>query len=130
MAGASGTTTWNRVLKNTLNRLTLRLARGGHGPFSIVTSVGRKTGKTYETPIIIQPADGGFMIELTYGDQVQWYRNVLAAGGCELTYKRKKYTVTGIQPVDAATGLAAFPPAQRRILTLLHREHFVLFRTP
>lgn len=125
----SGTSTWNRILARTLNRLTLRMARAGRGPFSIVTSVGRKSGKTYETPIIIQPADGGFMIELTYGDQVQWYKNVVAAGGCELTYRGEKYTVTGIQPVDAETGLAAFPPSQRRVLRTLRREHFVLFRT-
>jgi deazaflavin-dependent oxidoreductase (nitroreductase family) len=117
------------VLKNTLNRLTLRIARGKRGPFSIVTHIGRKSGKTFETPIIIQPADGGFMIELTYGDQVQWYRNVVAAGGCELTYRGAKYVVDGIAPVDASVGLAAFPGGQRRLLKLLRREHFVLFRT-
>lgn len=117
------------VLKNTLNRLTLRAAHGKRGPFSIVTHVGRKTGKTFETPIIIQPTVGGFMIELTYGEGVQWYRNVVAAGGCELTYHGVKYRVDGIQPVDASVGLAAFPASQRRLLMLLHREHFVLFRT-
>jgi deazaflavin-dependent oxidoreductase (nitroreductase family) len=126
----SGTTRWNTVLKHTLNRLTLRLARNGRGPFSIVTSVGRKSGKTYETPIIVQPTGGGFMIELTYGDQVQWYRNVLAAGGCTITYRRVEHRIAGFEPVDVATGLAAFSPSQRRILTLLHRSHFVRFLTP
>lgn len=125
----SGNSVSGTLLKHTLNRLTLRIARSGRGPFSIVTHVGRTSGKRYQTPIIIQPADGGFMIELTYGDQVQWYRNVVAAGGCELTYKGKEFAVTSIQPVDAATGLAAFPPSQRRLLKVLRREHFVLFRT-
>jgi hypothetical protein len=78
----NGTSTWGTILKHTLNPLTLRAARRGRGPFSIVTSADRKGGKAYETPIIVQPTEGGFMIELTYGDQVQWYRNVLAAGGC------------------------------------------------
>ncbi len=123
----SGTSAWGTILKHTLNRLTLRAARRGRGPFSIVTSVGRKSGKTYETPIIVQPTEGGFMIELTYGDKVQWYRNVLAAGGCKLTYKAVEYDIAGIEPVTAATGLAAFPPSQRRILTLLKRSHFVRF---
>jgi deazaflavin-dependent oxidoreductase (nitroreductase family) len=124
-----GTSTWGVILKHTLNRLTLRMARRGRGPFSIVTSVGRKTGKTYETPIIVQPTKDGFMIELTYGDQVQWYKNVRAAGTCLITYKTVEYRIVGFEPVDAATGLAAFPPSQRRILTLLRRSHFVLFRT-
>jgi hypothetical protein len=36
----------------------------------------------YETPIFVEPFDRGFVIELTYGPQVDWYKNVLAAGGC------------------------------------------------
>jgi deazaflavin-dependent oxidoreductase (nitroreductase family) len=125
----SGTTGWNRFLKFTLNRLTLRLAERGRGPFSIVTSVGRKSGTTYRTPIIVQPIDGGFMIELTYGDQVQWYRNVRAAGRCVITYRRLDYEITRFEPVSAAVGIVAFSPAQRRILTLLKRQHFVRFLT-
>jgi deazaflavin-dependent oxidoreductase (nitroreductase family) len=129
MPTRTGTSAWGTILKHTLNPLTLRAARRGRGPFSIVTSVGRKSGKSYETPIIVQPTEGGFMIELTYGDQVQWYRNVVAAGGCKLTYKAVEYNIVGIEPVDAAAGLAAFPPSQRRILTLLRRSHFVRFLT-
>ena len=67
------------------------------------------------------------MIELTYGDRVQWYQNVRAAGNCGITYRGREYAISGFEPVDAATGLAAFSPAQRRILTLLHRSHFVKF---
>ncbi|HEY1529525.1 MAG TPA: nitroreductase/quinone reductase family protein [Galbitalea sp.] len=125
----SGTSAWGTFLKHTLNRVTLRAARTGRGPFSIVTSVGRKTGKTYETPIIVQPTEGGFMIELTYGDRVQWYRNTRAAGRCVITYKAVEHEITGFDEVDAATGIKAFSPAQRRILTLLHRSHFVRFLT-
>jgi deazaflavin-dependent oxidoreductase (nitroreductase family) len=116
-------------LKHTLNRLTLRMARRGVGPFSLVRHVGRKSGKTYETPHIIQPTAGGFMIELTYGDKVDWYRNVVAAGGCVLRYRGSDHTVTAIEPVDTATGLAAFSPLQRRLLTVLRRSHFVRFLT-
>jgi deazaflavin-dependent oxidoreductase (nitroreductase family) len=116
-----------RVLKNTLNRVTLRLARGGHGPFSIVRHVGRRSGRGYETPIIVQPTAGGFMVELTYGDRVDWYRNVVAAGGCGVRYRGAEYVVTAIEPVDAAIGIAAFSPAQRRLLSLLRRSHFVRF---
>ncbi len=125
----TGTSAWGTILKHTLNPVTLRMARSGRGPFSIVTSVGRKSGKTYETPIIVQPTEGGFMIELTYGDRVQWYMNALAAGHCTVTYKTVEYDVVGFEPVDAAAGIAAFSPAQRRILTLLRRRHFVRFRT-
>jgi hypothetical protein len=41
------------VLKHTLNRLTSRMARSGRGPFALIRQVGRKTGRSYETPIIL-----------------------------------------------------------------------------
>jgi deazaflavin-dependent oxidoreductase (nitroreductase family) len=125
----SGTSAWGTILKHTLNRATLRAARSGRGPFSIVTCIGRKSGKTYETPIIVQPTEGGFMIELTYGDQVQWYKNARAAGSCRITYKTVNYDIVGFETVDAATGIAAFSPGQQRILRILHRSHFVRFLT-
>ena len=37
------------LLKNTLNPITSRIALTGHGPFSLVRHVGRKSGRTYET---------------------------------------------------------------------------------
>ena len=41
------------LLKNTLNRMTSRMARTGHGPFSLIRHVGRKSGRTYETPVVL-----------------------------------------------------------------------------
>jgi deazaflavin-dependent oxidoreductase (nitroreductase family) len=127
MAPRAGSPRVGKFLKHTLNHLTLRIARCGHGPFSIVRHVGRKSGTPYETPIIVQPVVGAFMVELTYGDRVDWYRNVLAAGGCGILYRGSEYVVDGIEPVDAGTGIAAFTPAQQRLLRMLHREHFVRF---
>jgi deazaflavin-dependent oxidoreductase (nitroreductase family) len=114
-------------LKHTLNPLTIRAAKGKGGPFALVRHVGRKSGKSYETPIIVQPTSGGFVIELTYGDQVDWYRNVRAAGGCGILYHRVEYVIDGFEPMAAADGIAAFTPGQQRILRLLRREHFVKF---
>jgi deazaflavin-dependent oxidoreductase (nitroreductase family) len=74
------------VLKKTLNRLTARMARGGYGPFSLIRHVGRKSGRTYETPVILAEVPQGFVAELTYGDTVDWYRNIVAAGGCTVIH--------------------------------------------
>jgi deazaflavin-dependent oxidoreductase (nitroreductase family) len=115
------------VLKHTLNRLTSRIARGPSGPFALVLHVGRTSGREYETPIIVRPIDGGFMIELTYGPNVDWYRNVLAAGGCRILLHGVLTRITRIEPTDAATGIAAFSTVQRGILRLLGRTHFVRF---
>ena len=118
---------FGKFLKHTLNPITLRVAKGNGGPFAVVRHVGRKSGTHYETPIIVQPTEGGFVIELTDGDGVDWYRNVRAAGGCGIRYHGVEYVIDGFEPMDAAEGIAAFTPGQQRVLRLLKREHFVKF---
>lgn len=112
-------------LKYTLNPLTRRVARTAHGPFALIRHVGRRSGKQYETPIIVAPIDGGFMIELTYGPEVDWYKNVLAAGGCTVVWHGQDYVTDQIIPQDVEIGRAAFPLLARLILRVIRRRHFV-----
>ena len=112
------------VLKHTLNPLTRRLAHSTHGPFAIVQHVGRRSGKQYETPIIARRFEDGFAIELTYGYDVDWHKNVLAAGGCNLIWHGKTYAIDRIEPLDPAIGLSAFSAPQQLILRLFRRNHF------
>ncbi|NTU78433.1 MAG: nitroreductase family deazaflavin-dependent oxidoreductase [Chloroflexales bacterium] len=115
---------WLMLIKHTVNPLTRWLARSSIGPFSIIQHVGRRSGKTYETPLIVAPIRGGFMIELTYGPDVDWHKNIVAGGGCTVVRRGQAYVIHQIERVDAATGLAAFPPSQRFVLGLLRRTHF------
>jgi deazaflavin-dependent oxidoreductase (nitroreductase family) len=112
-------------LKHYFNPLTRRLARSSLGPFSIVRHVGRHSGKHYETPIIVAPIAGGFVIELTYGPDVDWYKNVLAAGGCTVIWHGKEYVIDKLEPIDADSGRAAFPLPARLILRVTKRQHYV-----
>jgi deazaflavin-dependent oxidoreductase (nitroreductase family) len=116
------------LLKYTLNPLTRRLAHSSIGPFAIVSHLGRRSGKVYETPIIVAPVKDGFVIELTYGHEVDWHKNVLAAGGCMILRHGKEFVINKIEPIDAETGRAAFPPPQRFILRLLRRKDFEKLR--
>jgi deazaflavin-dependent oxidoreductase (nitroreductase family) len=115
---------WLALLKHSLNRLTRQLARSSVGPFSIIRHVGRRSGKQYETPIIVAPVSGGFVIELTYGPEVDWHKNIVAAGGCTVVRRGQEYVIKQIESVDTEAGLAAFPPSQRFVLRLLRRTHF------
>ncbi len=56
---------WLKVIHRSLNKATSRLARSGHGPISLVRHRGRKSGKIYETPIMVAAVEGGFICELT-----------------------------------------------------------------
>ena len=117
------------VLKNTLNRLTLRLARWGHGPFSLLRHTGRKSGKQFETPLILAAVPGGFVAELTYGTEVNWYRNLLAGGAASVVRGRQEWAVVGVESLDADVGLAAFGFPASAVLRLLRKREFRMLRT-
>jgi deazaflavin-dependent oxidoreductase (nitroreductase family) len=116
------------LLHNTLDRVTVRAARAGVGPFSLVRHVGRKTGRVYETPLILARVDGGFVAELTYGTDVQWYKNVVAAGGCVVVVGGAEHVIVGIEPYPSNAGRRAFDYPGRLILILLRRHEFRLLR--
>jgi deazaflavin-dependent oxidoreductase (nitroreductase family) len=119
---------WFRFLRHTLNPVAVRLARRGVGPMSLVRHTGRRSGRGYETPVIVARVPGGFVAELTYGPEVDWYRNLEAAGGGTVVWKGRPYTVRGIEPMATDEGRRAFGPARGLVLRLLRRHEFRLLR--
>jgi deazaflavin-dependent oxidoreductase (nitroreductase family) len=112
------------LIKRTLNRVTARAARSGSGHFSLMRSVGRKTGKSYETPIILASVPGGFVCELTYGPDVAWYRNVVAAGHCEVVVRGVTHAIDRIEPYGTEEGIRAFGLPYSIPLRLLRRRDY------
>lgn len=116
--------------KHVLNKLLRRFAHWSFGPFALVRHVGRKSGKPYETPIMAFPIPEGFLIALTYGPQVDWYKNVQAAGGCKLVFHNREFVVNHLEPVEPANAIPLFPQPQRSILKSLGLVHdFVKMQT-
>jgi deazaflavin-dependent oxidoreductase (nitroreductase family) len=52
--------------------------------FGVLTHVGRKTGRVYRTPINLFRRGDDYLFFLTYGADVQWVKNVMAAGSCSV----------------------------------------------
>jgi len=78
-----------RFNKRFTNRLTLRVA--GYLPgFAIVSHMGRKSGRTFHTPVNTFRTGDGYIIALTYGAQSDWVKNVLEAGWCELQTRGRR----------------------------------------
>jgi hypothetical protein len=48
--------------KHITNRITRRFAHFSRGPFALVRHVGRRSGKPYETPIMVEPTAEGFVV--------------------------------------------------------------------
>jgi len=72
-----------RFNKRVTNRVTTRFA-GWMPGFAILTDVGRRSGQTYRTPVNVLRDGVRYVFALTYGSDVDWVRNVLAARGCEI----------------------------------------------
>jgi deazaflavin-dependent oxidoreductase (nitroreductase family) len=115
-------TLYLRAMKNTLNRITTRVARRGRGPFSLISHVGRRSGRSYQTPVVLARVPEGFVAELTYGPSVDWLRNIVAAGGCTVLYRGREYTVDRIEPCSTEDGLRAYGNPLAVMLRLLRRE--------
>lgn len=79
-----------RANKIGLNRFTKYIAPWAPG-WAVVVHRGRKSGRTFRTPLWAFRRHNGFVIALTYGPETDWVRNVLAAGGCELQTRRRRY---------------------------------------
>jgi deazaflavin-dependent oxidoreductase (nitroreductase family) len=105
----------------------LRIAGRRHMPIiGIVHHRGRKTGRPYATPLGIRPAAaGGFVMPLTFGEAAGWYRNIVAAGWCVITWRGADHTVASPVIVDRATALPAFPRYERLALRTIGISEFV-----
>jgi deazaflavin-dependent oxidoreductase (nitroreductase family) len=62
--------------------------------YGLLIHTGRKSGRTFRTPLNVFNAPGGFAIVIAYGHESDWLRNLHAAGGAELIKRGKRYTLT------------------------------------
>jgi deazaflavin-dependent oxidoreductase (nitroreductase family) len=62
--------------------------------FGIITHVGRKSGRSFRTPVKPYRCSGGFLIALTYGPESQWVQNILASGRADLETRHTRYSIS------------------------------------
>jgi deazaflavin-dependent oxidoreductase (nitroreductase family) len=78
--------------------------------FAVLTYRGRRSGKTYSTPVNVFHRDNDYIFFLTYGSDSEWVKNVLAAGGCWM--RTRGHTVRLTRPeiiVDPSRRLVPAP---------------------
>lgn len=111
--------------KYVTNKILGGFAKIGLGPFAYVQHLGRKSGKTYRTVIMVWPLYDGFVIALTYGPKVDWLRNLQAAGGGSVFWHKKLFRLGKPQPINQQSALPAFPRFARAILKRIGAHDFV-----
>jgi deazaflavin-dependent oxidoreductase (nitroreductase family) len=70
-------------------------------PYAVVIHEGRKSGRTYRTPVVAFMGGGQVAIPLPYGDRADWVSNLLAAGGGSLVRGGRKLRLGDPHVVDA-----------------------------
>ncbi|WP_405495930.1 nitroreductase family deazaflavin-dependent oxidoreductase [Nocardia sp. NBC_00511] len=113
----------NRRISNPVLGVMARLAPG----FGIVIHRGRKSGRVYRSPVMVFARGDGYRIALTYGRDVDWLKNIRAAGTFE--FETRGRTVELTEPVvgeDASAGWA--PPVVRQVLVALSAPYYVQAR--
>jgi hypothetical protein len=76
--------------KHVTNRFFLLFTRW-LPPLAIVDHKWRISGRKYRTPILAFPTNTGFIFALTYGQNVDWVRYLMASDGGKLEYARTGY---------------------------------------
>jgi deazaflavin-dependent oxidoreductase (nitroreductase family) len=112
---------FNRVVTN---RITGPLAHRLPG-FAIVTHTGRRTGRAHRNPVNIFRAGDRWVFALTYGRDVQWVRNVLAAGRCEVETRGERIRLVDPEIVQDPR---LVPAPVRAILRAIRVGDFMVMR--
>jgi deazaflavin-dependent oxidoreductase (nitroreductase family) len=87
-----------------------------HSVTALLTHTGRRSGKTYQTPLGAQPYGDGFVVSLPYGSRTDWCRNVMAAGTCKLAFRGQIYRLERPEIIPAAQVFPTLRVAQRLLL--------------
>ena len=96
--------------KYVLNPVMLRFS-GQSGLSAIVHHVGRRSGKPYATPVISHQSHEDVIIPLPYGTEIDWLRNLLAAGRAVVDLEGRSLMVDepAVVDMDDVIGLLPAP---------------------
>ncbi len=115
----------NGSVQKTLRRLTrvtrplaMRSAGTEHSNNSVIRHVGRRSGRSYETPVVAVEHDDGFLIALPYGKRTDWTKNVLASGMASVVSHGQAYDVDQPRVIPMTDATRYFGPKEQK----LHRR--------
>jgi deazaflavin-dependent oxidoreductase (nitroreductase family) len=117
-----------RVNRDVLNpRMARRVGQAG-GPTAVIHHTGRRSAKSYRTPVDAVPTPDGFAVASVYGVGSDWIRNVLAGGPTSVESAGGMFEVVRAEAVPLAAVEGYFSASERRSFGLFGvKEAVVLF---
>jgi deazaflavin-dependent oxidoreductase (nitroreductase family) len=109
---------------NPVSRHVVRYLPG----FGIISYRGRKSGRTLRTPMNYFRDGDAYVFALTYGPDVQWVKNVLAAGEAELEIGSRRVSL--VDPEVFVDPSRRHTPLHVRVFLGLMRVTCFLRMTP
>jgi len=122
-----------RPMTKMLNPLIVKLAGRRHFHMAAqIRHVGRRSGRTYTTPVSARRSGDMVVIALTFGNQSDWSRNVRSAGGGSIRIEGQDYHVTQPEFISRQEAKplvqAAFSPLERAGFRMLGIKQVMLLR--
>lgn len=115
---------FNRHVTNPIQRIW-----AGYVPsMGILEHVGRRSGKTYRTPLNVFNTHDGVAILLSYGPDRDWLKNLTAAGQGRLKRHGTTFTVSDPRIVTKAEAAAQVAGVARLVFPRIPFEQAVLLR--
>lgn len=110
------------------NPLAMRTAAYRRTYYGVVHHVGRRSGRTYDAPVVVKFTTRGVLIPLPYGANTDWCRNVLAAGGCAVTFRGQELTLRSPDIIPASVAEPLVPPINAMFWRRVGIRHYLLLR--
>ena len=113
-------TRFNRSVANKITRPAARYLPG----FGVVRHEGRRSGVQYETPVNCWISGHTITIALTYGEGVDWLKNLEANAGGHIVVSGRVYAVGAPQVLSTSEGIGRMPRLPGWILPKLDVTEF------
>lgn len=117
-----------RPMTKVLNPPIGKLAGRRHFPMvGQIHHVGRRSGKTYVTPVGVGVDGDIALIPLTFGNESDWVRNIRAGGECRIHANGNAYRALRPRFLTAAEApvRTVFGPAERAAFRFLGIKQFL-----
>ncbi len=115
-----------KALAKVLNPIAGPIAGAGLVPvWGVVRHTGRRSGRSFVTPIALVAAVDGFYIPLPFSDKTDWCRNLLAAHGGVIRWRGAEYPVREPEVVGWSVAAPAFNIVLRTLLRTFGIRRFL-----
>jgi deazaflavin-dependent oxidoreductase (nitroreductase family) len=111
---------FNRVINNRIQGVYAWLVP----PWAVILHRGRRSGRSYRTPVLAFRQDRTLVIALLYGEESDWLRNLRAARGGQVVRMGRTFELREPRVVDASTApeLSRLSPLARAYCRLADNQ--------